>query len=75
MLITLACSPLSRVTTHLYSGGWDGIFRAYDVHSYTPYSSVALGHPINCIKVDPSGSGDIYVGGNGGFLAKLNHTN
>lgn len=74
MLLTLACSPLYKVTTHLYSGGWDGIFRAYEVHSYGTCDSVALGHPINCIKVDPSGNGNIFVGGNGGFLAKLHHS-
>jgi hypothetical protein len=55
----------------LYGGGYGCSLVRYDLESLAPVCEVELEHPVNCIKIDPTGSGHIYVGGNNGLLVKL----
>ena len=82
MINALACIPNLMTNTNsqqsesnnksrLYSGGWDCTVRSYDLATFTPLSRLELGHPVNCIRPDPSNDGQLYVGGNQGLLCKL----
>lgn len=55
----------------LYGGGYGCAVVRYDLETLTPVCEVELEHPINCIKIDPTGSGHVFVGGNNGLLGIL----
>ena len=70
MINAMGCSPDGQ---HLYVGGWDKSVHSWDLDTFTHSSQVDLGQPVNCIRVHPD-SGNIFVAGNSGLIAKLiNH--